>query len=151
MAHFCHPVSTIPASSAEVHSSSSHICSFQTVPDGEWGLSLPSKAALEHEHAHPWDQLSSVPESLRTPVQICHVAAGSAITSELCILEASNSSGEWKVVLPRKPDVEYEIADRADHLFILRRDPDRPNSELLVAPVSDPTKTTVSSQLACSD
>ena len=81
-------------------------------------------------------------------MQTCQVAAGSAITSELRILEASKPSGEWKVILPRKTDVEYEVVHRGDHLFILLRDPERPNSELLVAPVSDPTKTTVSSHLA---
>ena len=52
------------------------------------------------------------------------------------------------MVLPRKTDVEYEVVHRGDHLFILLRDPARPNSELLVAPVSDPTRTTVSSYFA---
>ena len=52
------------------------------------------------------------------------------------------------MILPRKTDVEYEVVHRGDHLFILLRDPERPNSELLVAPVSDPTKTSVSSHLA---
>ena len=69
---------------------------------------------------------------------------GSAITSEMRILEAGRPGSGWKVVLPRKTDVEYEVAHRGDHLFILLRDPERPNSELLVAPISDPTKTTVS-------
>ena len=48
------------------------------------------------------------------------------------------------MVLPRRTDVEYEVVHRGDHLFTLLRDLERPNSELLVAPVSDPTKTTVS-------
>ena len=69
--------------------------------------------------------------------------AGSAITSEMRLLEAAKPESAWKVVLPRKTDVEYEVAHRGDHLFILLRDPERPNSELLVAPLSDPTKTTV--------
>ena len=69
--------------------------------------------------------------------------AGSAITSEMRLLEAAKPESAWKVVLPRKTDVEYEMAHRGDHLFILLRDPERPNSELLVAPLSDPTKTTV--------
>ena len=70
--------------------------------------------------------------------------AGSAITSEMRILEAAKPDSAWKVVLSRQTDVEYEIAHRGDHLFILLRDPERPNSELLVAPIADPTKTTVS-------
>ena len=72
------------------------------------------------------------------------MATGSAITSELRILKAAEPGSQWKVVLPRKTDVEYEVAHRLDHLFILLRDPERPNSELLVAPTSDPTKTVVS-------
>ena len=71
-------------------------------------------------------------------------AAGSAITSEMRILEAAKPDSGWKVVLPRQTDVEYEVAHRGDHIFVLLRDPERPNSELLVAPISDPTKTTVS-------
>ena len=72
------------------------------------------------------------------------MATGSAITSELRILKAAEPDSQWKVVLPRKTDVEYEVAHRADHLLILLRDPERPNSELLVAPISDPTNTVVS-------
>ena len=68
---------------------------------------------------------------------------GSAITSETRLLDADNPRGEFRVVLPRKTDVEYDISHRGDHLFLLLRDPERPNSELLVAPVSDPTNTTV--------
>ncbi len=68
---------------------------------------------------------------------------GSAITSEARLLDADTPRGEFAVVLPRKTDVEYDISHRGDHLFLLLRDPERPNSELLVAPVSDPTATTV--------
>ena len=60
------------------------------------------------------------------------------------ILEAAKPDSAWTVVLPRQTDVEYEIAHRGDHLLILLRDPERPNSELLVAPIADPTKTSVS-------
>ena len=40
-------------------------------------------------------------------------------------------------------DVEYEVYDGGDSLFMLLRDTDRPNSELLVAPISNPTEQTV--------
>ena len=68
---------------------------------------------------------------------------GSAITSEMQLLEANDPEGEWRVVTPRQPDVETEVSHRGDHLFILLRDAARPNSELLVAPVSDPSATRV--------
>lgn len=71
------------------------------------------------------------------------LAAGSAITSEMQLLEADRPEGEWRVVLPRRPDVEAEVSHRGDHLFILLRDAARPNSELLVAPVSNPSASKV--------
>lgn len=40
-------------------------------------------------------------------------------------------------------NVEYDVRHRGDHFFIEIRDQDRPNSEVLVAPVSDPTQTKV--------
>lgn len=49
------------------------------------------------------------------------------------------------MVLPRVNDVEYSVEHRGDHLFILIRDQARPNQELLVAPVAEPTATKVRS------
>ena len=43
-------------------------------------------------------------------------------------------------------NVEYDVKHRGDHFFIEIRDDARPNSEVLVAPVSDPTQTKVGSQ-----
>lgn len=60
------------------------------------------------------------------------------------LLSADEPEGAWKIVLPRKTDTEYDISHRGNDLFILLRDQHRQNSELLVAPVSDPTSTTVS-------
>ena len=40
-------------------------------------------------------------------------------------------------------NVEYDIRHRGDHFFIEIRDEDRPNSEVLVVPVADPTQTKV--------
>lgn len=84
------------------------------------------------------------------PVQKCRghrfqpvVPAGSAVTSETRFLSAYNPMGEWKVVLPRENGVEYDIKHRGDHFFVEIRDTDRPNSEILVAPVSNPTQTKV--------
>ncbi len=59
------------------------------------------------------------------------------------LLDAGDPNGKWRVVLPRMSDVEYDISHRGDHLFILLRDAERQNSELLVAPVADPTNTKV--------
>ena len=71
------------------------------------------------------------------------MGAGSSVTSETRFLPADEPDGEWKVILPRVNDVEYDVKHRGDHFFIEIRDKDRPNSEVLVAPVSDPTHTKV--------
>ena len=68
---------------------------------------------------------------------------GSAITSETLFADANDPRGPWRVVLPRENDVEYGVEHRGDHFFVLIRDKARPNQELLVAPVSDPTATKV--------
>lgn len=72
-----------------------------------------------------------------------HCGTGSAITSEMQWLDADNPRGEWQVVLPRKTDVEYDVIHRGDHVFMTIRDAERFNSELVVAPLSQPEKTTV--------
>jgi len=74
--------------------------------------------------------------------QILTINSGSAVTSETRILNADTPTGEWKVVRPREMEVEYDVRHRGDHLFIMLRDKDAPNSRLLVAPMSDPSKTT---------
>ncbi len=73
----------------------------------------------------------------------CCFVAGSSVTSETRFLSADEPEGEWKVILPRVNNVEYDIRHRGDHFFIEIRDEDRPNSEVLVVPVSDPTQTKV--------
>ena len=75
------------------------------------------------------------------PSMLCF--AGSAVTSETRFLSADQPDGDWKVILPRENGVEYDIKHRGDHFFIEIRDSDRPNSEVLVAPVSNPTQTKV--------
>ncbi len=76
-------------------------------------------------------------------VTSCCWIAGSSVTSETRFLSADQPEGEWKVILPRVNNVEYDIRHRGDHFFIEIRDADRPNSEVLVVPVSDPTQTKV--------
>lgn len=70
------------------------------------------------------------------------------MTSEARYLDADEPQGDWRVVLPRVNDVEYEVDHRGSHFFITLRDEKRPNSELLVAPVVDPTQTTVTPRQA---
>ena len=61
-------------------------------------------------------------------------------------VSAEEPDGVIKAILPRKANVEYNVCHRQDHIFITIRDEQRPNSELLVAPLSDPTQTKVTSE-----
>ena len=67
------------------------------------------------------------------------LVAGSAVTSDMRWLDANHPSGSFAVILERKNDQEYDAVDRSDHFFLTVRDEARPNSELLVAPVADPS------------
>ncbi len=71
--------------------------------------------------------------------KMLYIHSGSAVTSDVRMLSADNPMGAWSIVLPRKENVEYSVDDRGEQLFITIRDTERPNSEVLVAPISDPT------------
>ena len=70
------------------------------------------------------------------------IAAGSSITSEVRVADASNPEAEFTVVLPRREGIEYSIEhariDGDDRFLILHND-DAVNFTLVEAPVNDPT------------
>jgi oligopeptidase B len=70
------------------------------------------------------------------------IAAGSAITSEVRVADASDPQAEFRVVLPRRDGVEYSVdhvvVDGQDRFLMLHND-GAPNFTLVEAPVDDPT------------
>jgi oligopeptidase B len=60
-------------------------------------------------------------------------------TSEERFLNASQLTGEWKLVAPRQQDVEYYVDHHGDQFFIRTNDKGR-NFRLVTAPVSAPSK-----------
>jgi oligopeptidase B len=71
------------------------------------------------------------------------IHSASKLTSEVRLLDAANPTGEFTVVAPRRPGVEYEVehqvrTDGADRLLILHND-GALNFELAQAPVTDPS------------
>ncbi len=71
------------------------------------------------------------------------ISSASKLTSESRLLDADDPAGEFTVVTPRRPGVEYEIdhqvlADGTDRLLILHND-QAENFELATAPVSQPS------------
>jgi oligopeptidase B len=74
------------------------------------------------------------------------IASSSSLTSEYWLLDAANPTGEFTVVTPRRPGVEYDIEhqvlpDGTDRLLILHND-GAVNFELAQAPVAEPSNWT---------
>ncbi|PZE82111.1 S9 family peptidase [Curtobacterium sp. MCBD17_032] len=72
------------------------------------------------------------------------IELGSKITSEALVLDASDPTGEFHVVWPRREGVEYEIEHAvvggSDRLLVLHND-GAENFELVDVPADDPTST----------
>ena len=70
------------------------------------------------------------------------IGAGSAVTSEIRVADASDPKAEFTIVLPRRDGVEYSVdhvvVDGQDRFLILHND-GAPNFTLVDAPVDDPT------------
>ncbi|WP_113704417.1 S9 family peptidase [Nonomuraea lactucae] len=65
------------------------------------------------------------------------LSAGSKITSEARILDASDPTGEFRVVRPRKVGVEYGVEHAGDFFYVLHNE-GAENFELATAPLDDP-------------
>jgi oligopeptidase B len=66
------------------------------------------------------------------------LSAGSKITSEVRVLDATDPTGEFRVIAPRRTGVEYGIDHMGDHFLILHNDGAQ-NFEVATAPVDDPS------------
>jgi len=74
------------------------------------------------------------------------IGTSSSLTSEIRLLDAANPVGEFRVVAPRRPGVEYDVEhqvlpDGTDRLLILHND-GALNFELAQAPLTEPTQWT---------
>jgi oligopeptidase B len=74
------------------------------------------------------------------------IGSSSKLTSEIRMLDAASPAGEFTVVAPRRPGVEYDVehqvlADGTDRLLILHND-GALNFELAQAPVASPAQWT---------
>ncbi|WP_313404609.1 S9 family peptidase [Aeromicrobium sp.] len=74
------------------------------------------------------------------------IAVGSKITSEVRLLDADDPTGEFTIVWPRREGIDYSVEHLVvggrDRLAILHND-GAVNFELVLAPLEDPTDTTV--------
>ena len=65
---------------------------------------------------------------------------GSFTSSEVKFLDAAKPDGEWRVIVPRTPDLEYDV-EHHDDRFIIRTNADgATNFKLVTAPVATPDR-----------
>lgn len=67
------------------------------------------------------------------------IGIGSKTSEEHRYLSADDPNGEFKIIHPRQPDLEYSPFHHGDRFFILTND-EAVNFKLMEAPVSDPSK-----------
>jgi oligopeptidase B len=70
---------------------------------------------------------------------IIQLEAASKTSTESRYIPANNPNAEWKVIIPRQPDHEYDVAHRGD-LFYIRTNKGAKNFRVVTAPVSDPAE-----------
>ena len=65
--------------------------------------------------------------------------AFSKTSTETRYIPAGNPDAEWKTIVPRQPDHEYDVAHRGN-LFYIRTNKGAKNFRVVTAPVSDPSE-----------
>src|SRR5207247_9150867 len=67
------------------------------------------------------------------------LGAYSKTSSEARFIPATEPNAEWKTILPRQPDHEYDV-DHRGNLFYIRTNKGAKNFRVVTAPVSDPSE-----------
>jgi oligopeptidase B len=70
---------------------------------------------------------------------VIQLEAASKTSSESRYIPANNPNAEWKVIIPRQADHEYDVAHRGD-FFYIRTNKGAKNFRVVAAPVSDPSE-----------
>jgi oligopeptidase B len=70
---------------------------------------------------------------------VIFLQSSSKTSYETRFIPANNPSAEWKVILPREADHEYDVDHRGD-LFYIRTNKGAKNFRVVTAPVSDPSE-----------
>ena len=109
-------------------------------PDTVWRHSLGHTGHDEQVFSEPDERFWVAVGRTRSNAFIV-IAAGSSITSEIRVADASDPQAEFTVVQPRRDGVEYSVdhvrVDGEDRFLILHND-GAPNFTLVEAPVDNP-------------
>ena len=110
-------------------------------PDTVWRHLLGHTGSDEQVFTEPDERFWIAVGRTRSDAYIV-IAAGSSITSEVWVADASDPRAEFTAVLPRREGVEYSVEHAIvageDRFLILHND-GAPNFTLVEAPVGDPT------------
>ena len=68
------------------------------------------------------------------------ITHGSFTSSEVKFLDASTPDADWRVVVPRTPDLEYEVEHHDDRFFITTNADGATNFKVVTAPVATPDR-----------
>jgi oligopeptidase B len=85
------------------------------------------------------DELFDIGVSRARDKAVIFLEAASKTSTETRYIPANDPNAEWKVILPRQPDHEYDIAHRGD-LFYIRTNKGAKNFRIVTAPASDPSE-----------
>ncbi len=85
------------------------------------------------------DELFDIGAARSRDKALIMLGAFSKTSNEFRYIPADNPNAEWKIVLPRQADHEYDIDHRGD-LFYIRTNKGAKNFRVVTAPVSDPAE-----------
>jgi oligopeptidase B len=85
------------------------------------------------------DELFDIAVGRSRDKAIIQMEAGSKTSTESRFIPANNPDAEWKVIVPRQPDHEYDVAHRGN-FFYIRTNKGAKNFRVVAAPVSDPSE-----------
>src|SRR5258708_17915769 len=84
------------------------------------------------------DELFDIGVNRSRDKAVIGMGAFSKTSTESRYIPADNPNAEWKVIVPRQPDHEYDVAHRG-HFFYIRTNQDAKNFRVVAAPGSDPS------------
>ncbi len=88
---------------------------------------------------HETDERFTVELSKTSSRAYIQINIGSSLTSEVRYLDASHPGGQFRVLLPRVQETEYDVSHHGDSFFIRTNDGAK-TFRVIQAPVKDPSK-----------
>ncbi|HEY6046599.1 MAG TPA: S9 family peptidase [Pyrinomonadaceae bacterium] len=85
------------------------------------------------------DELFDIGTDRSRDKAVIMLGAFSKTSTEFRYIPADNPNAEWKIILPRQADHEYDVDHRGD-LFYIRTNKGAKNFRIVTAPVSDPSE-----------